>query len=81
MRQAPIHLPIPYRRSYDWLDQVFTARAAETGGVIRRQVRDVDREVGAQVFEAEVRRRGFRLLRTRHHYIVVCDSGPIDLIV
>jgi hypothetical protein len=73
--------PFPRSRSHDWLHQVFTARATQTGGVIRRQVLDVEREVGARVFEAEVRKRGFRLLRTKHHYIIVCDDGPIDLLV
>lgn len=68
------------RHANEWLENVFHCRATETGGVIRRQVMDVEREVGRRAFEDEVRRRGFRLLRTRHHYIIVCDDGPIDLV-
>ena len=68
------------RQANDWLDSVFHCRATSTGGVIRRQVMDVEREVGRRTFEKEVRRRGFRLLRTRHHYIIVCDDGPIDVV-
>ncbi|MCC7320712.1 MAG: N-(5'-phosphoribosyl)anthranilate isomerase [Rubellimicrobium sp.] len=68
------------RHAHDWLDNVFHCRATQTGGVIRRQVMDVEREVGRKMFEDEVQRRGFRLLRTRHHYLIVCDQGPIDLL-
>jgi hypothetical protein len=68
-------------RKQDWLDQVFQCRAAETGGVIRRQVRDVESEVGVAALVAEVRRRNFRLIRTRAHFVIVCDSGPVDVVV
>ena len=67
-------------KGQDWLDQVFQCRAVETGGIIKRQIVDVDREVGRDAFVAEVRRRRFRLLRTRAHYVIVCDPGPIDLL-
>jgi len=67
-------------RKQDWLDKVFRCRAAETGGVIRRQVRDVENEVGVAALVAEVRRRNFRLIRTRVHFVIVCDSGPIDIL-
>ena len=81
MQIAPPPNRFYHRHAHDWLEQIFACRAAETGGVIRRQVLDVDREVGRAAFEAEVRRRGFRLLRTRNHYIIVCEAGPIDMIV
>jgi len=45
----------------DWLRQIFSARAAQ-GGVVRRSIAWVDREVGRDLFMAEVRRRGFHLL-------------------
>ena len=68
------------RDSQEWLMQVFQCRAAKIGGVIRRQIIDVEREVGADAFVAEVRRRGFRLIRTSHYYVIICDDGPIQLI-
>lgn len=66
---------MPHRqaRGRDWLEQVFKSRTVETGGVIRRQIVDVDREIGEAVLIAEVRRRNFRLLRTRAHFVIVCD--------
>jgi hypothetical protein len=77
---APIPRPFS-RQANDWLDRVFHCRATTTGGVIRRQVMDVEREVGRRAFEDEVRKRNFRLLRTRHHFIIVCDTGPINIIM
>ncbi len=65
----------------DWLSQIFHCRAVETGGVIRRQVIDVDREVGISAFVTEVQRRGFRLIRTQHYFVIVCDPGPIEVII
>lgn len=64
-----------------WLDQVFRARAARTGGVIIRQIRDVEREVGLPRLEHEVRRRGFHLLRTETHYLIICNSGSLQVIL
>ncbi|WP_238928543.1 N-(5'-phosphoribosyl)anthranilate isomerase [Alexandriicola marinus] len=68
-------------RGQDWLDQVFKSRAVETGGVIRRQIADVEREVGRAALISEVRRRNFRLIRTRAHFVIVCDPGPVQQIV
>ena len=79
--QSLRYVPRMRPRSHQWLDQVFACRAAQTGGVIRRQVIDVEAEVGLLALKAEVQRRGFRLLRTRAHYVIVCDPGPVDVIV
>ena len=45
-----------------WLRQLFSARVAVDGGVVRRKVRDVERIIGRERFEYEVRRRGFRAI-------------------
>lgn len=65
---------------HDWLTQIFQCQAAHTGGVIRRRVIDVDREVGIPAFLAEIEKRGFRLIRTQQHFIIVCDNGPIEVV-
>ena len=44
-----------------WIIQMFSARAAAEGGMIRRQVADVERLVGRERFLFEVRKRGVRL--------------------
>lgn len=63
-----------------WLAQVFSSRAAETGGIVRRKRRDVHREVGRDAFFAEVQHRGFHLLECGDQYIVICHSGHMRVI-
>ncbi len=47
-----------------WLVQLFSARTVAEGGIVRRQVKDVERLVGRDRFLREVHRRGFALLKT-----------------
>ncbi|WP_113910667.1 N-(5'-phosphoribosyl)anthranilate isomerase [Roseovarius dicentrarchi] len=63
-----------------WLDQMFAAKAARCGGVVRRSQAWVDREVGRETFVQAVRKRGFHLIRTADQFIVVCHNGPIEVI-
>lgn len=63
----------------DWLRQIFSARAAQ-GGVVRRSIAWVDREVGRDLFVAEVRRRGFHLLASSNQFIVVCNRDPVQML-
>jgi hypothetical protein len=62
-----------------WIDQVFSAKAAN-GGVVRRAIGWVANEVGHDRFIDEVRRRGFHLLMTQTQYIVVCNTGPVRML-
>ena len=63
-----------------WLHQIFTARAATKGGIVRRQVRDVDRIVGLDRFEAELRRRGYRAVENAGQYVIFCNRGRVRVI-
>ncbi|WP_293449761.1 N-(5'-phosphoribosyl)anthranilate isomerase [Planktotalea sp.] len=65
----------------DWLESVFSAKAARNGGVIRRKISWVEQEIGRDLFELEVHRRGFRLLETRTQLIVICNSQPIRIVI
>ena len=66
--------------SAPWIDQLFSARAARNGAVVRRSVTWVEREVGHDQFTREVRSRGFHLILTAKQYIVICHGGPIDIL-
>ena len=71
----------PSRNDPDsWIAQVFGAKAARTGGVIRRSTYWVDREVGRARFEAEVRRRGFHMIECGRQFVVICDGGGLRVI-
>lgn len=63
-----------------WLDQLFSSRAARTGGVVRRKARDVDRMVGRAGLERAVRQRGFHMLRIGDQYVILCNRGDLTLI-
>lgn len=64
----------------DWLDQIFRARAATEGGVLRRKVLDVEREIGRDRLELEVRRRGFHMIECDQHFVIICHSAPLRII-
>jgi hypothetical protein len=63
-----------------WIDQIFSGRAATTGGVIRRNVDWVEREIERDRFYLEVRRRGFHLMRAGNQYVILCAKDPIQLL-
>jgi hypothetical protein len=64
-----------------WIAQLFGTRTAREGGVVRRSVAWVEREVGHDRFIAEVRHRGFRLIRAGGQYVVICTPEPVQVLV
>lgn len=64
----------------DWMDQIFRSRAALTGGVVRRNRLDVEREVGLAMLELEVRRRGFHMIECGNHLVIACCADPVKII-
>lgn len=65
----------------DWIDALFSARAVEKGGVIRRSTAWVEHEIGRDLFVEQVRSRGFHLLEAGGQFIVICSRGPIRRIL
>jgi hypothetical protein len=63
-----------------WLDDVFAAKAVGKGGIVRRAVRDVEREMGREIFVGEVRRRGYHLVECGGQFIVICNTGQMQVI-
>lgn len=72
MSRLPDHLT-PER----WIAQVFTSTEAMHGGVVKRQIRDVERLAGRQAFLAEVERRGFQAVENGRHLVIFCNALPI----
>ncbi len=64
----------------DWINQIFAAKAAQTGGVVRRKVSWVDREIGRDRLIAEVRKRGFHMIECAGQFVIVCAPAPIRMI-
>ncbi|MCS6621514.1 hypothetical protein N0B44_01180 [Roseibacterium beibuensis] len=63
------------------MSQIFSARSAQTGGVVRRSVADVERKTGREALELEVRRRGFHLLEAGGQFIIICTRSDLRVIV
>ncbi len=63
-----------------WLDELFAAKAVTNGGIVRRAVRDVEREIGRTSLILEVRRRGFHLIECGDQFIVICNPGQMQVI-
>ncbi len=80
MQLMPIILPISPVPAKAWLDTVFQAKSVGKGGVVRRAVRDVEHEVGRDAFIAEVRRRGFHMVECGGQFIVICNTGHMQVI-
>ncbi|WP_411232319.1 N-(5'-phosphoribosyl)anthranilate isomerase [Marivita sp. S0852] len=60
-----------------WIEQVFAAKAVAEGGIVRRAVPWVEREIGRDRFLNEVARRGFHLLECAGQFIIICSDSPI----
>ena len=63
-----------------WLLQMFSAKTAREGGIVRRQIRDVERIVGRANFENELRRRGFHAVENAGQYVVFCNNEAVRLL-
>ena len=75
---APLDQDRPVNHA--WMRRIFSAKAAQTGGVVRRKMRDVHREVGREAFVAEIQRRGFHLLTCGDQYLIICHDGHLRVI-
>ncbi len=71
---------IRHRQQDDWIGQVFSAKAAQRGAVVRRSVAWVEREVGRDAFIAEVRRRGYHMLECAGQFVIICNADEIRVV-
>ena len=60
-----------------WVEQVLSSGEARKGGVVKRQIRDVERLGGRDAFLAEVERRGFQAVQNGRHFVIFCNGLPI----
>lgn len=73
------HLPT-HLSADQWLRHMFASKAVQDGGVVRRKVRDVERLVGRDVFEREIRRRGFRAIENGGQFVILCNNEDVRII-
>jgi hypothetical protein len=63
-----------------WCRAIFDTQVAARGGVVRRALRDVEREIGFATLELEVRRRGFHVVQSGDHLLIICNAGDLRVI-
>lgn len=70
----------PHLDPQTWMIQLFSSKAAISGGVIRRQVKDIERIVGRVRFEREIKRRGYHCFENAGQLIIICNQEPVHMI-
>lgn len=73
------HLPIALTPER-WIRQIFQARAAAEGGIVRRKITDVDQLIGRERFLREVERRGFHVAQNAGQFVIFCNQEPVRLL-
>lgn len=63
-----------------WMQQIFDAKSARHGGVVRRKLRDVERNVGLDAFLREIRRRGYNAVENSGQVVIFCNNAPINML-
>jgi hypothetical protein len=70
----------PRLSSDAWIKQIFQAKAAKTGGIVRRQITSVAQFASSAALEAEVKARGFHMVETGAQYVIFCHTGNFRMI-
>ena len=60
-----------------WLRDLFSVKAVQQGGVIRRKTRDVERFAGIGPFMAEIHRRGYQVAENGGQFVIFCNREPV----
>lgn len=63
-----------------WMKQLFSAKAVNCGGILRRSASDVDRLIGRDVFLAEIHARGYRAIENNGQIVILCNRAPIEVL-
>ncbi len=65
----------------EWIIQLFSSRAAATGGVVRRKRSDIERYVGMDEFKHELCRRGYQAIENAGQVVIFCNQEPVRAVL
>ena len=60
-----------------WLNDLFSSKAVNNGGVIRRKARDIERFAGMDRFMTEIDRRGYQVAENAGQIVIFCNRRPV----
>lgn len=63
-----------------WMLDLFSSKAARSGAVIRRKVRDVERYVGLEKLARELDRRGYHAVINAGQLVIFCNREPVRML-
>lgn len=64
-----------------WIENIFSAKIATEDGIVRRKKTTVMKYASRDALIAAVRKRKFHLIETGDQYVIVCNSGAIQIVV
>ena len=67
-------------RNNQWLEQIFGAKIAKQGGIVRRNKFDVHRYASREMLIEYVKDCGFHLFEIKNQYVVICSRGTMEVI-
>lgn len=67
----------PYLEPNMFLADLFAAKAAREGGIIRRKRRDIERFYGIEAFLDVMRCRGFSVVENAGQFVIFCNRDPL----
>ncbi|MGR3759187.1 hypothetical protein ACUXV3_03505 [Roseobacteraceae bacterium NS-SX3] len=62
------------------MQQIFDVKSARQGGVVRRKLRDVERNVGLAKLQNEVQRCGYHAVLNGEQVVIFCNNEPVRLL-
>ena len=65
---------------YAYINAIFSSKQAKNGGVVSRQIANVQKYASTQFLIEEVKRQGFHIVEIANQYIIICNSGDIKLL-
>jgi hypothetical protein len=69
-----------FRNSQEFIDKIFGAKQAQTGGVVRRSSEDVHRYASEAELVAAVKERGFHMVQSGDQFVIFCNQGEFKII-
>jgi len=64
---------------YEFINRIFEAKAAKSGGIVRRKIANIKKFASIPHLVKEVEARGFHLIETEDQFVIFCNSGDFKL--
>ena len=63
-----------------WVDDIFRAGQANTGGIVRRSIKSVEEYASVEEVVVAARDRGFHVVATGDQLVILCHPGEMSVL-